>query len=242
MAKPLLVVVPALNEEAAVGDVVRGIRAQLGADVLVVDDGSTDRTHLVAAAAGAHVLRHPYNLGVGAALRSGFRFAVDGGYDRMLQIDGDGQHDVDVARSLVAALEVDDLDLVIGSRFDAGYKVGLVRRTVMRFLSRVVSRHLGVTVRDTTSGFRAFGPKAMSRFAVAYPSTYLSDTVEALLLAGDWGLRVAEHPVRMRARTTGKPSAGPLKSAVLLLRLLLVVVLHRVRSPMIAQEAIDVPA
>jgi glycosyltransferase involved in cell wall biosynthesis len=242
MAKPLLVVVPALNEEAAVGEVVRGIRAELGADVLVVDDGSSDRTHRVATAAGAYVLRHPYNLGVGAALRSGFRFAVDHGYDRMLQVDGDGQHDIEAARSLVAALQDADLDLVIGSRFDAGYKVGVVRRTVMRFLSRVVSRHLGVTVRDTTSGFRAFGPKAIARFSVAYPSTYLSDTVEALLLAGDWGLRVAEHPVRMRPRTTGTPSAGPLKSAVLLLRLLLVVLLHRVRSPLVDQEAFDVPA
>jgi glycosyltransferase involved in cell wall biosynthesis len=233
VGKHLLVVVPALNEEAAVGDVVRGIRDQLGATVLVVDDGSTDRTSATAAAAGAHVLRHPYNLGVGAALRSGFRFAHEGGYHTVLQVDGDGQHDIDAAKQLVAA---------VGSRFEAGYRVGFVRRTVMRFLAGVVSRRLGVSIGDTTSGFRAFGPEAVRRFAQAYPTAYLSDTVEALLLAGDWSLKVTEVPVQMHPRTTGVASAGKAKSALMLVRLLLVVVLHRVRSPLVAQGAFDVAA
>lgn len=241
VGKHLLVVVPALNEEAAVDDVVRGIRDQLGATVLVVDDGSTDRTSARAARAGAHVLRHPYNLGVGAALRSGFRFAHDGGYDTVLQVDGDGQHDIDAAEQLVAAIDA-GYDVAIGSRFEAGYRVGLVRRTVMRFLGGVVSRRLGVTISDTTSGFRAFGPEAVRRFAQAYPTAYLSDTVEALLLAGDWGLKVTEVPVQMRPRTTGVASAGKVKSALMLVRLLLVVALHRVRSPLVAQGAFDVAA
>jgi glycosyltransferase involved in cell wall biosynthesis len=238
--RSLLVVVPALNEEGTVGTVVAGLVGRLDADVLVVDDGSTDRTAALARAAGALVLRHPYNLGVGAALRSGFRFARLRGYERVLQVDGDGQHDLDATASLLERLDTGECDLVVGSRFESGYRVGRVRRFAMQFLSNVVSRRLGVHVPDTTSGFRAFGPAAVERFAASYPSAYLSDTVEALLLAADWGLRVEVVPVVMHPRTAGVASAGPLRSAVMLLRLLLVVALHRVRRPVVAQEVIYV--
>ena len=226
-----LIVIPALDEEATVGAVVSSIRAEIDADVLVVDDGSTDRTTPEALAAGAKVLQHPYNLGVGAALRSGFRYAVASGYSAVVQVDADGQHDVHAARRLLGRLGDGELDLVVGSRFGSDYEVGVVRRTTMRLLSRWVSRRLGVEINDTTSGFRAFGPKALERFARSYPSAYLSDTVEALLLAGDWGLRVAEEPVAMRQRAGGKPSSGRIKSAFHLVRLSLVIVLHRVRVP-----------
>lgn len=238
--RPLLVVVPALNEEGAVGPVVAGLRERLEADVLVVDDGSTDRTAHLAREAGAHVLRHPYNLGVGAALRSGFRYARREGYDRVLQVDGDGQHDLDATKALLARLDEGDCDLVVGSRFESGYQVGLVRRVAMRLLSRLVSRRVGVPVPDTTSGFRAFGPEAVARFATSYPSAYLSDTVEALLLAADWRLRVAVVPVVMHPRTSGVASAGRVRSAVMLLRVLLVVALHRVRRPAVSQEVFHV--
>jgi glycosyltransferase involved in cell wall biosynthesis len=226
-----LIVIPALDEEATVGAVVTSIRAELDADVLVVDDGSVDRTMHEALAAGAKVLQHPYNLGVGAALRSGFRYAVANGYDSVVQVDADGQHDVEAAARLLARLEADGLDLVVGSRFGSDYEVGLVRRASMRMLSRTVSRRLGVEINDTTSGFRAFGPRALERFARSYPSAYLSDTVEALLLAGDWGLKVAEEPVAMRPRAGGKPSSGRVKSAFHLIRLTLVIQLHKVRVP-----------
>ncbi len=235
----LLVVMPALNEELSVGRVVNELRLALDADVLVIDDGSTDGTADVAAAAGARVMQHPYNLGVGAAVRSGIRYAHERGYSRVVQIDADGQHDVGDARALVDRLTSDDLDLVIGSRFPSAYKVGLLRRSCMRIHSTVVSRRLGVSVNDTTSGFRVFGSRAVARFARAYPTTYLSDTVEALLLAGDWGFRVAEQPVTMHPRTTGTPSAGPVKSAFFLMRLFFVILLHRVRSPMVAWENLD---
>ena len=228
-------VIPALNEEATVGAVVTAVRSSLHADVLVVDDGSSDRTASVASAHGAHVLQHPFNLGVGAALRSGFRFAAERGYGAVVQVDADGQHDASEAARLLSRLVDEELDLIIGSRFAAGYRVGRGRRTVMRLLSREISRRLGVRVTDTTSGFRAFGPRTIQRFARAYPSAYLSDTVEALLLAGDWNLRVAEEPVVMHPRAGGRPSSGPVKSVLHLVRLLLVIVLHRVRQP-IAQR------
>jgi len=227
----LLVVIPALNEEETVGAVVRSVRLHLDADVLVVDDGSSDRTATIAQAAGAYVIQHPFNLGVGAALRTGFRFAVDHGAAAVVQVDADGQHDPSDALRLVERLGEDSLDLVIGSRFAAGYHVGRLRRVTMRMLSWEVSRRLGTRVTDTTSGFRAFGKRAVERFARAYPSAYLSDTVEALLLAADWNLRVAEEPVTMRPRAGGRPSAGRLKSTFHLTRLALVIVLHRVRRP-----------
>lgn len=225
----LLVLVPALNEEAAIARVVTETRLALGAEVVVVDDGSTDDTGLVAAAAGGVVLRHPFNLGVGAAVRTGLRYAVEHGYEIVLQLDGDGQHDPAEACLLLARLEQGDVDVVVGSRFEHGYACSRPRRTVMRVLSRIVSRRLGSPVTDTTSGFRAFGGPAVVYYARVYPLDYLSDTVEALLLAADAGLRVAEVPVHMRRRSTGAPSASPVKSAFHVTRLLLVVAVHRFR-------------
>ena len=227
-----LVVVPALNEEATVGDVVRSARRTLGCDVLVVDDGSSDTTASVARAAGASVLQHPFNLGVGAALRSGFRVASDGGYETVVQLDGDGQHDADDALKLLECLETAAVDIVIGSRFEAGYAAGPVRRTSMKLLSRIISRRVGVNITDTTSGFRAFGKRAIQQFARAYPTAYLSDTVEALVLAADWSFSVAEQPVHMHARQGGRSSATNTRSAFHFLRLTLVLLLNRVRRPM----------
>ena len=226
----LLVVIPALNEEATVAAVVRAARGSLGADVLVVDDGSHDRTAEIAQASGAWVLSHPFNLGVGAALRSGFRYAADHGYPTVLQLDGDGQHDSSFAAALLAPLE-DGADIVVGSRFDAGFEVGRARRLCMRWLARIVSRRAHVAITDTTSGFRAFGKRAVERFAVSYPTEYLSDTVEALMLAASWQLDIREVPVEMRPRQGGHPSTGSVKSLYHLIRLVLVIALDRVRLP-----------
>ena len=234
MAQPrsaLLAIVPALNEEATVADVVKAIVADLDADVVVIDDGSRDRTSEVATASGAVVMRHPFNLGVGAALRTGFRYAVRSGYEVVVQVDGDGQHDTAAANLLVDAVTTGGADLAVGTRFGADYRVSRVRRFSMRVLSRMVSRRIGTTVSDTTSGFRAFSSDAVSRFAVSYPTQYLSDTVEALLLAHDQGLKVVEVPVRMRERMGGQASSGRAKSVYHLVRLGLVVTLHRYRRP-----------
>ncbi len=223
----LLVIVPALNEVEAIAAVVEGTRRALAATVVVVDDGSTDATAGAASAAGGVVLRHPFNLGVGAAVRTGLRYAVENGYETVLQLDGDGQHDPEDARLLLARLEAGDVDIVVGSRFEHGYDLSRSRRIVMRLLSRFVSRRLGTTITDTTSGFRAFAGPAVGYFARVYPTDYLSDTVEALLLAGDADLRVAEVAVHMRRRTTGTASANRFMSAFHVTRLLLVVLVHR---------------
>jgi glycosyltransferase involved in cell wall biosynthesis len=228
----LLAIIPALDEEETVGEVVRSVLDHLDADVLVVDDGSTDDTVGCARRAGAIVLCHPFNLGVGAALRTGFRFAQQGEYAVAVQVDADGQHEVADAKRLVDAIVDGDADLVIGSRFSAGYDVSFMRRTSMRLLSRRVSHYVGVPISDTTSGFRAFGPRAISLFATAYPTAFLSDTVEALLLAHDLDFRVTELPVQMHARQGGQPSSGSLRTAYHFVRLWLVLALHRFRRPL----------
>jgi glycosyltransferase involved in cell wall biosynthesis len=227
----LLVVIPALDEADSITQVVRSAIEELEASVLVIDDGSSDDTAARAQKAGATVVRHPFNLGVGAAVRTGLRWAAEMGFSLVLQIDGDGQHPPAQGALLLERFYQGDVDLVIGSRFAAGYDVSHLRRRAMRLLSRMVSKRLGAQVTDTTSGFRAFGPRAIDALHDAYPSTYLSDTVEALLIAADKGLRVAEVDVRMSARETGRPSSGRIRSLVYLARVLIVVLLHRFRAP-----------
>jgi glycosyltransferase involved in cell wall biosynthesis len=222
----LLVVVPAFNEERNIAAVVEGLRSA-AYDVLVVDDGSRDRTAAVAAASGARVVRLPLNLGVGGALRCGFRFAVDNGYGVVVQCDGDGQHVPEEIHTLLLAMEAHQAHLVIGSRFAAAgdYAVSGSRRFAMRVLCRVASRRTRVRLTDTTSGFRAIRQPLLGAFADVYPSQYLGDTFEALVGAGTSGYRVVEVPVQMRERASGSSSASVGMSARYVLRAVLTVLL-----------------
>lgn len=215
----VLVVIPALNEQEAVGQVIRDVRATLpDAICMVVDDGSTDDTANVARAAGAVVLSLPFNLGVGGAMRAGFRYARDHGIGTVMQIDADGQHDPAVAPQLLTALK--DADIVIGARF-AGvgdYGVRGPRKWAMRVLARTISSIAKAELTDVTSGYKAAGPRAVQLFADNYPAEYLGDTVEALVIAARAGLRVRQIGVAMRPRQGGEPSHGPMKSTVYLAR------------------------
>jgi glycosyltransferase involved in cell wall biosynthesis len=226
----VLVIVPALNEAATVGAVVGAIRSSSEWDVLVVDDGSVDDTAKVAWAAGAAVAVHPINLGVGAAIRTGFRVAAARGYRTVVQVDADGQHDVESVAAILAPVRAGEADLVVGSRFAMGYELTRPRALGMKILSSVVSRRIGQRISDTTSGFRSFGAAAVERFSREYPSEYLSDTVEALLLAHASGLRIVERPVAMHQRAGGTASTGALRSAYHLVRVLLVIILYPIRT------------
>ena len=213
----VLVVIPALNEAASVAAVVRDVREKVvGADILVVDDASTDRTSAVAAAAGAMVVRLPINLGVGGAMRAGFRYARREGYDAVVQVDGDGQHDAAYVPALLAALA--SSDVVIGARF-AGvgdYRLRGPRSWAIRVLSATLGRLVGARLTDATSGFRASNRRAIGVFAVHYPAEYLGDTVESLVIAHRLRLRVEQVPVAMRPRGTGRASQGIVASVLYL--------------------------
>lgn len=228
-----LVVMPAFNEEESVGDVVREVHAKVhGATVLVVDDGSKDATSQVARAAGALVATLPYNLGVGGAMRVGFRYALENGFDAVVQVDSDGQHDPDGVPALLRELE--HADLVLGARFagEGDYRVRGPRQWAMKVLAAVLSRTSRTKLTDTTSGFRASGPRAIRLFAQHYPAEYLGDTIEALVIASRSGLVVRQVPVAMRVRAGGVPSHNPFKAAAYLGRaaLALVVAFIRPRS------------
>jgi glycosyltransferase involved in cell wall biosynthesis len=227
----ILVLIPAFNEEATVADVVGAARQRLGCDVLVVDDGSSDATVLQARRAGAMVIRHPLNLGVGGAIRTGMRVALSLHKEYVVQLDADGQHDADDAELLLKSVMSGECDIAVGSRFESGYEASTARAGMMRLLSRWISRRVDTTITDTTSGFRAFGPRAIALFSRSYPTMYLSDTVEALLLASDTGLTIREQAVQMHPRMGGTPSSGRVRSAVRLARLWLVLFLHPIRRP-----------
>jgi glycosyltransferase involved in cell wall biosynthesis len=235
-----LIVMPALNEEANVGAVVSEVFAKLpGVSCLVIDDGSQDRTALAASRAGARVAQLPYNLGVGGAMRLGFRYATENGFENVVQVDSDGQHDPSAVPELVAAL--DAADIVIGARFagKGSYQVHGPRRWAMSLLSLVISRIAGTKLVDTTSGFKAMGPRAVTLFSSNYPAEYLGDTIEALVIASKAGLQIGQVPTEMRERAGGQPSHNPIKSAIYLGRaaLALLVGLIRPATPIPGDES-----
>lgn len=227
-----MIVIPAWNEAEAITDTIRDVRRRLpGVAVLVVDDGSTDGTAALARGAGASVLPLAFNLGVGGAMRAGYRQARASGHDAVVQVDADGQHDAADIERLLDGL--DTADLVIGARFagTGDYEVGLARRIAMRLLARVLSRLSGVTLTDTTSGFRAVGPRALALFADDYPVEYLGDTVESLTRAVRVGLDVAQVPVAMHPRQGGQPSQSAPRAVLYLARAMFVLVLALLRPP-----------
>lgn len=223
---------PAFNEVASVGDVVREVFTALpGIAVLVVDDGSRDETSRVATAAGALVATLPFNLGVGGAMRLGFRYALENGFDNVIQIDSDGQHDPRSVPSLLESLA--SADLVLGARFagEGEYRVRGPRQWAMLSLASILSRTSKTVLTDTTSGFRASGPRAVALFAEHYPAEYLGDTIEALIIASRSGLIIRQVPVAMRPRAGGVPSHNPFKAAAYLARAALALVFALIRPP-----------
>jgi glycosyltransferase involved in cell wall biosynthesis len=217
-----LAIVPALNEEESVARVIDGIRAfDPGMEIVVVDDGSSDRTSAVAAARGAHVLRLPFNLGIGGAVQTGFRYADERGYDLAVRVDGDGQHDpAQLGRVLEPVLR-GEADIVVGSRFVAGngYRSTRSRRLGIRILAWVVSVLVRQRITDPTSGFQALNRQAIELFARDYPHDY--PEVEATVMLFKHRLRLREVPVEMRERDGGRSSITALGSVYYMTKVLL---------------------
>jgi glycosyltransferase involved in cell wall biosynthesis len=209
-----LAIVPARDEEAAVGGVVAELRAfDPDLDVVVIDDGSQDLTAERAVAAGAAVVRLPFNLGIGGAVQTGFKYALEHGYGTVIRLDGDGQHDPQQIPNLLAPLERGEADVVVGSRFadgDGEYRPPFARRAGIRWFARLVSLLTRQKLTDTTSGFQAVNDRAIRLFAADYPHDY--PEVEAAVMVVRHRLRIVEVPARMRGRETGRSSITMLRS------------------------------
>lgn len=228
----VLVIMPAWNEGAVVGSTVREVlRTNARYDVLVVNDGSTDSTAQEAAAAGATVLNLPFNLGVGGAMRAGFKYAQRLGYIQVIQVDSDGQHDPRNIDEVLAGLQ--HADISIGARFaDRGeYKVTGPRKWAMQLLAKVISGLAKTRLTDVTSGFRAANERAVAQYLDHYPAEYLGDTIDSLVVAIRSGCTVTQVPVEMRARQGGKPSHNPVKAAIYLGRSVFALLFALTRKP-----------
>jgi glycosyltransferase involved in cell wall biosynthesis len=227
----LVAVVPAWNEAGAIGGVVDEIRAfDARIDVVVVDDASTDDTVDVARAHGAKVLALPFNVGIGGAVQTGFRYARDEGYEIAVRLDGDGQHAAEELGKLLAPIRAGDADLVIGSRFvdPAGaYRPPFARRMGIRVFARLVSLLGGQKVTDTTSGFSALDRTAIELFATEYPHDY--PEVESTLVALRSGLRLAQVQVDMRERQAGTSSITFVRSLYYIVKVMLALLVASMR-------------
>ncbi len=232
-----IAIVPAFNEEQNIGrllDELRGVDPDL--EVVVVCDGSTDRTVEVATARGAHVVRLPFNVGIGGAVQTGFRYAWERGYELAVRLDGDGQHDPAQLAALVAPVVAGEADIAIGSRFigDGGYRSSAARRIGIRVLARAVSLITRQRLTDTTSGFQALNRRAIAIYAADLPHDY--PEVEGVVMAIRRGIRVREVPVTMREREHGRSSIGTLASVYYMVKVLLAIFVDSFRRDVLPRE------
>ncbi len=225
-----LVIIPALNEEDSIAAVVGRVRQQLPyADVLVVNDGSTDNTASVASEAGAIVLQLPYNVGIGASMQTGFLFADMQGYEIAIRSDGDGQHAARDIPMLLAELEKGEADLIIGSRYleKGGYVASTARRAGSLILANLISGIIRQRMTDPTSGFIVCNRRAIKSCAQVYPHDYPEP--ESIVILHRAGIRLREVPVKMEARMAGQSSITALRSIYYMIKVILAILIGLLR-------------
>jgi glycosyltransferase involved in cell wall biosynthesis len=224
----VLVLIPAFNEEKSIRNVISDVLGN-GYQLLVISDGSSDNTADIARSLGVPVLKFSSNLGVGAALRAGFRYANTEGFRYVVQVDADGQHDASQIVNLVSVAKQGNFHLVIGSRFlspETSMKISLIRRLAMWILATLASRAANTKITDASSGFRCISQPLLGEFAKNFPSSYLGDTYEALISAGLGGYRITEVAASMAPRQAGTSSASQIRAFGLTVRAALVGLLH----------------
>jgi glycosyltransferase involved in cell wall biosynthesis len=232
-----IAIVPAYNEERNVGRVLDELRAfDPGLDVVVVSDGSVDGTARVAREHGAHVVQLPFNLGIGGAVQTGFRYAYEHGYDLVVRCDGDGQHVPGELPKVLEPVLAGRADIAVGSRFAGGdgYRSSATRRVGIRLLALVVSAIARQRVTDTTSGFQALNRKALVLFAADYPHDY--PEVEGLVMTVKHRLRLEEVPVAMREREHGRSSITAARSVYYMTKVLLALFVGLFRRRVVPAE------
>lgn len=237
LTEKILILLPAYNEEESVGKVIEQIHAEFPqADVLVMNDGSTDRTSEKARASGATVLDLPFNLGIGGAMQAGYKYAYQNNYDIAIQVDADGQHDPREIRKLLLALKEEKLDMAIGSRFvgRSSYKGSMMRRVGIAVFYAVISTIVRQKITDPTSGFRASNRKAIQLFALEYPQDYPEP--EVVILLHQCHLRMGEVSVEMNERYSGESSITKIRSIYYMVKVLLAILVDCFKKPPLLKQ------
>lgn len=221
-----MIIIPAYNEEGCIAGVLQDAKKSNPlADILVVNDGSSDNTSTIAKQTNVMVLDMPFNIGYGGAIQTGFRFAVESGYDFVIIMDADGQHDPRYTKNLIDTIEREEADVVIGSRFLEGtYKMGIPRKTGSRLFSRIARFYTGIKFTDPTSGFQLLNRKVFSYLSGGnnYPLDY--PDVNIIMALHKMKFKVVEAPVMMREKTTGNSMHSGLKPLIYVIRMFLAIV------------------
>lgn len=234
----ILILIPAYNEGDRIGEVVRRVWEMYPEyDVLVVNDGSRDRTARAAQEAGAEVLSHPFNMGYGVAIQTGYKYASAKGYEFLVQIDGDGQHDPAFIPHVLEPVVAGETDFVLGSRFlgTESYEPSLARRIGMAFFRRLVSTLIRTPITDTTSGYQAFNRRVIRYFTTeVFPCDY--PDADMLLTLHRAGFRIREVPVRMHASASGKSMHAGWKPLYYMFKMLLSIAVTLLRKKQVEEE------
>lgn len=226
-----IVIIPAYNEAGNIEHVVEELRIKCPqCDYVVINDCSTDQTREVLRRSGANYLDLPTNLGIGGGVQTGYRYALEQGYDIAIQFDGDGQHDATYIKDLIAPIESGQADVTIGSRFvkNEGFQSSAMRRLGIRFLSGLIHLLCGVKVKDVTSGMRAVNRKMIEKFAWDYEQDYPEP--EAILVSGLAHMRLLEVPVQMRERQGGTSSINAVRSMYYMIKVSIALVITRITT------------
>jgi len=229
--KDILIIIPAYNEQANVAEVVAGVRTYLGQSrILVVDDGSSDRTSEVAREAGASVVRHPFNLGVGTALQTGYKYAVQNGFSYVIQLDADGQHSPSFLPLFVEKLKETEADLIIGSRFLSRRRtdLSLARRMGNGLFGKIVTLLIGEKLSDPTSGYRALKSTVL-QFCVGDLYAFDYPDADFLLTIHKMGYRIEELPIDVQPRRSGVSQHQGLKPIYYIIKMFLSIIITLLR-------------
>ncbi len=228
----VLIIIPAFNEERQIANVIERVKIEIPeAQILVINDGSSDATEKKAKEAGARVLSHPFNLGYGVTLQTGYKFALKYGFDYVLQIDGDGQHDPRYLKKLLEEIKKRDVEIVIGSRFlgEGEYKTPFLRRMGMKIFAYIAGRIIGQKITDPTSGYQALSRKALEFYSRDFfPGDY--PDADVLIMLRRAGLRFREFPVRMYHNANGSSMHNGLKPIYYAYKMFLCIMLNLIRN------------